>query len=82
MADLTDLARITGQLSISDMTDAELLEHLRQIRANRRQTKAYDARTTERKPRQPKPQDELSRAMKMMTPAQMEELLAKLGDSE
>ena len=67
MANLLDLMYITGQKSISDMTDSELLEHLKMIRSSRRQTKPYDAKTTERRAK-PKPDDELSRVMRMLKP--------------
>lgn len=36
MADLVDLAAITGHKSISDMSDMELMAHLRQVREKQR----------------------------------------------
>lgn len=47
MANLDDLAVIAGHKSISDMTDEELLEHLRRTRLSRRQTKHADLKLSE-----------------------------------
>lgn len=47
MANLQDLAELTGHKSISDMTTEELREHLRVIRQSRRETKKSDLRMSE-----------------------------------
>lgn len=85
MANLLDISYITGHKSISDMTDSELLEHLKKIRSSRRETKAYDAKTTEAQPKQSKPrtkktqeQIDLGKSMKALSQEQLLELISRL----
>lgn len=49
--DLKGLSALTGQKSISEMTDEELQEHLRVIRQTRLITKGREVKLVERKPK-------------------------------
>ena len=91
MADLTDLAVLTGKKSISDMSNEELHEHLRLIRLSRRQTKQSDKRMSEkedssettktgkvRAPKKAKQDNQLEALLRILSPEQLAEFMQKM----
>ena len=74
MANLLDLAGITDNKSVTDMTEEELRDKLRLIRQNRRTTKASDLKLTERK-RTSKSKDALDLLLESLSPEQIQALL-------
>lgn len=74
--DLKGLSELTGQKSISEMTDAELHEHLRVIRQSRLVTKGREVKLVERKPKASKQKlPDLSD----ISPDKLDELASLLG---
>lgn len=87
MADLEDLAKMLENKSVSDMTDEELREHLRQIRISRRTIKSNKygegekKKTTSSTPRKTKqnPKSKVGVEAAASLPLdQLEALIAKL----
>jgi hypothetical protein len=78
MANLLDLAGLTGNKSPTEMTEEELRDKLRLIRQNRRTTKTSDLKLTEKK-RTSKSKDALDLLLESLSPEQIKELLAKEG---
>lgn len=84
MADLTSLELLTGEKPLSEMTDDELREHLRQIRQLRITPRAKGgmtkAKTTQAKSRTTKsPMDALIRGL---SPDDMAEMIKLMAEKE
>ncbi len=83
MADLVTLRDMLGTKSVSDMTDDELREHLRNIRVSRRTVKAnkWGEAKENASPRQPKAAKklDLNAAANNLSDEELEALIKKLG---
>ena len=83
MADLITLRDMLGTKSVSDMTDDELREHLRNIRVSRRTVKANKWGEAKEKasPKQPKAAKklDLAAAANNLSADELEALIKKLG---
>ena len=87
MANLNDLAHITGQKSISDMTDDELREHLRSTRRSRKETKVSDTKLSEKptaqsKSTKKKPEPNLDSLLNSMSQEQLALMAKLLGEKK
>jgi hypothetical protein len=82
MANLDDLAILLGKKSVSDMTETELYEHLRQTRLSRRTTKSTDLKRTEKqesKPAKKRSMDALDVMLKSLPKDVLAKLLKEMG---
>jgi hypothetical protein len=82
---LDDLAKLTGQKSVSEMTDEELMEHLRVVRQSRLVCKGVETHLIEKIPKKTREQRKVAAKIPFPDASQinndkLDELALLLGD--